>query len=102
MRITVTGGNGCLGRHVVRVLAVIIGTGIETPIRELTERIAAICGFTGSIVWDATQPNGQPRRALDVSRAQSRFGFKATTALQDGLETTIGWYQRCRTRELTL
>jgi GDP-L-fucose synthase len=70
-----------------------LGTGEEISIRELAERIAELTGFDGEIVWDTTKPNGQPRRQLDVSRAEELFAFRAQTALRDGLERTISWYR---------
>jgi len=70
-----------------------LGTGVETPIRELAETISDLMGFTGEIVWDTTMPNGQPRRQLDASRAEERFGFRARTSLRDGLEQTVAWYR---------
>jgi GDP-L-fucose synthase len=70
-----------------------LGTGVETTIRELAETIAELTGFQGEIEWDTSMPNGQPRRQLDPSRAAERFGFRATTALRDGLERTIAWYR---------
>ena len=70
-----------------------LGTGVETSIRELTELIAELTGFEGEIVWDASMPNGQPRRRLDVSRAEDLFGFVAQTTLRDGLARTIEWYR---------
>jgi GDP-L-fucose synthase len=70
-----------------------LGTGQEISIRELAETIAELTGFEGEIVWDASMPNGQPRRALDASRAEQRFGFRAQTALRDGLAQTIAWYR---------
>ncbi len=68
-----------------------VGSGTEISIRELAEQIAAATGFTGRIAWDPTQPNGQPRRRLDVTRAQERFGFVARTSLADGLARTVKW-----------
>jgi len=73
-----------------------IGAGFEISIRELAEKIAAKTGFSGSIQWDTTKPNGQPRRSLNTDRARTSFGFEATTSLDDGLETTISWYRRHR------
>jgi GDP-L-fucose synthase len=70
-----------------------LGTGVETPIRELAETIAELTGFRGEIVWDTSMPNGQPRRQLDASRAERLFGFKARTLLRDGLAETIAWYR---------
>lgn len=69
-----------------------LGTGVETSIRELAETIARLIGFEGRIVWDTTRPNGQPRRCLDISRAEREFGFLASTALEEGLRRTIQWY----------
>ena len=70
-----------------------VGTGVEISIRELAEMIAALTGFEGSIVWDTSMPNGQPRRALDASRAEEAFGFRAQTPLREGLVQTIAWYR---------
>jgi GDP-L-fucose synthase len=70
-----------------------LGTGVETSIRELAETIADLTGFEGEIVWDATMPNGQPRRQLDATRARELFGFEARTPLRAGLEKTIAWYR---------
>jgi len=70
-----------------------LGTGSEISIRELAELIAELTGFEGEIVWDTTQPNGQPRRSLDTSRARELFGFEARTSLREGLERTIAWYR---------
>ncbi|MFN0253029.1 MAG: GDP-L-fucose synthase family protein [Kofleriaceae bacterium] len=69
-----------------------LGSGHEISIADLATQIAAAVGFTGKIVWDASQPNGQPRRRLDVSRARERFGFVARTSLGDGIAKTVGWY----------
>jgi GDP-L-fucose synthase len=70
-----------------------LGTGSEISIRELAELIAELTGFEGEIVWDASMPNGQPRRSLDTSRARELFGFEARTPLREGLERTIAWYR---------
>ena len=69
-----------------------LGSGAEISIRDLADRIALLTGFTGRIAWDATKPNGQPRRCLDVSRAEREFGFRAHTDLGAGLKATIDWY----------
>jgi GDP-L-fucose synthase len=71
-----------------------IGTGRETTIRELAETIASATGFEGRIVWDSSRPDGQPRRALEVSRAAERFGFEAAVDLADGLRETVAFYRR--------
>ena len=70
-----------------------IGTGVEISIRELADTIAELTGFEGRIVWDTSMPNGQPRRALDASRAEEAFGFRARTPLRQGLVQTIAWYR---------
>lgn len=70
-----------------------LGSGEEVSIRELAERIAELTGFEGKLVWDMDKPNGQPRRALDVSRAEERFGFRAQMPFAEGLRRTIEWYQ---------
>src|SRR5260221_506166 len=70
-----------------------LGTGEEIAIRDLAELIAELTGLDGEIVWDAPKPNGQPRRKLDVSRAEELFGFRAHTSLRDGLEQTVAWYR---------
>jgi GDP-L-fucose synthase len=73
-----------------------LGRGEEISIRDLAAIIAEKTGFRGEIVWDATQPNGQPRRMLDVTRAEELFGFRAGTAMDVGLEKTITWYREHR------
>ena len=70
-----------------------VGTGEEISIRQLVELIAELTEFDGEITWDTSRPNGQPRRRLDVSSAEQRFGFRATTSLRSGLERTIAWYR---------
>jgi GDP-L-fucose synthase len=69
-----------------------IGSGVEITIADLATQIATAVGFTGNIVWDTSQPNGQPRRRLDVTRAKERFGFVARTSLTDGIAKTVAWY----------
>jgi GDP-L-fucose synthase len=69
-----------------------IGAGFEISIRDLVEQIAMLTGFEGRIVWDASKPDGQPRRSLDVSRAATEFGFRARTPFAIGLERTVTWY----------
>jgi GDP-L-fucose synthase len=70
-----------------------LGVGSEITIRDLTELIARLTGFTGEIRWDPSKPNGQPRRALDTSRAREAFGFTSSTSFEDGLRATIDWYR---------
>jgi GDP-L-fucose synthase len=69
-----------------------IGSGLEISIKDLAQKIARLTGFTGQIVWDASKPNGQPRRCLDVTRAAREFGFTAGTPFDAGLQATIQWY----------
>jgi len=69
-----------------------LGSGKEISIKDLAELIARLTGFQGKIVWDTSKPNGQPRRALDTSRAEKYFGFKAAVAFEEGLQQTIDWY----------
>ena len=66
-----------------------LGAGREITIRDLTETIGRLVGFQGTVRWDATQPDGQPRRMLDTSRARELFGFEAQTSFEDGLKETI-------------
>ena len=71
-----------------------LGSGAEISIRDLAAKIAGLTGFGGRIVWDSNQPNGQPRRSLDVSRAGRELGFRARTPFEEGLKATIAWYQK--------
>ena len=73
-----------------------IGAGFEISIRDLATLIGELTGFTGRFVFDPTQPDGQPRRMLDVTRAREGFGFSATTPFRAGLERTIAWYEQAR------
>jgi GDP-L-fucose synthase len=70
-----------------------LGSGREVSIRQLAEDIADMTGFEGDLVWDTSRPNGQPRRALDTSKAHSLFEFRAKTSLEQGLRHTIEWYR---------
>lgn len=69
-----------------------LGAESEISIAQLVETIAKLTGFDGEVVWDASQPDGQPRRCLDGSKAREHFGFEACTSIEDGLERTIRWY----------
>jgi len=73
-----------------------LGTGREITIRELVALIGELAGFRGEIHWDATKPDGQPRRALDTTRAREWFGFVAHMPLEDGLRQTIADYEASR------
>jgi GDP-L-fucose synthase len=70
-----------------------LGSGCEISILSLASTIARLTGYQGRLVWDAARPNGQPRRRLDTSRALARFGFQASTPLEEGLRRTIEWYR---------
>lgn len=70
-----------------------IGSGFEISVKKLVELIAGLTEFRGEILWDASKPNGQPRRCLDTSRAWELFGFRAKTDFRDGLLRTIQWYK---------
>ena len=69
-----------------------LGSGTEITIRDLVALIGELTGFDGRIVWDATKPDGQPRRCLDVSRAREEFGFESEMGFREGLKRTIEWY----------
>lgn len=70
-----------------------LGAGFEISIKELAEKIAALTGFKGRLVWDASKPDGQPRRCLDTARAERAFGFRARIGFDEGLRQTIEWYK---------
>lgn len=70
-----------------------LGSGFEIAIRDLARVIAELCDYRGQIVWDTTKPNGQPRRMLDVSRAERLFGFRAKKEFRQGLAETVAWYK---------
>jgi GDP-L-fucose synthase len=78
-----------------------IATGEEISIRDLASRIARLIGFTGTIRWDGSLPNGQPRRRLDTTRAKSAFGFTAAVGLEEGLRRTVEWYRSAQTPRRT-
>ncbi len=69
-----------------------LGSGNEISIKDLATLIARLTGFGGRLVWDTSKPNGQPRRALDVSKAEQYFGFRAQVGFEEGLRNTIEWY----------
>jgi GDP-L-fucose synthase len=71
-----------------------LGSGMEISIKDLVELIGRLTRFEGKITWDTSKPNGQPRRALDVSRAAEKFGFRATSRFEEGLQRTIDWYRQ--------
>ncbi|MBI3621656.1 MAG: GDP-L-fucose synthase [Nitrospirae bacterium] len=70
-----------------------IGTGREVTIKALAELIATLTGFGGRLAWDASRPDGQPKRMLETTKAERAFGFRAGTSLEEGLKRTIAWYE---------
>jgi GDP-L-fucose synthase len=79
-----------------------LGSGHEISIRELVELVGEVVGFRGEISWDTSMPNGQPRRCLDISKAERLFGFRATVELREGLERTVAWYRTEHTVAATI
>ncbi len=73
-----------------------LGSGREISIKDLAELIGKLTGYKGEFAWDASKPNGQPRRLLDVSRAEEYFGFRAATDFEEGLRKTVSWYRQHR------
>jgi GDP-L-fucose synthase len=69
-----------------------LGNNREITIRETAETIARVTGFGGELVWDSTQPDGQPRRRVDATRAERELGWHAHTDFEDGLRRTVEWY----------
>ncbi len=70
-----------------------LGAGMEISIKDLALLIAKLTGFSGELVWDTSKPNGQPRRALDTSRAKKYFNFEAEMPFEEGLKETIRWFK---------
>jgi GDP-L-fucose synthase len=77
-----------------------LGSAHEIGIAALAGQIAEATGFAGRIVWDTSKPNGQPRRKLDVAKAERLFGFRSTTSFPEGLRCTVDWYLASNDREL--
>jgi len=77
-----------------------LGSGMEISIKDLVNLIARLTGFNGKIMWNTSKPNGQPRRRLDVSRAEREFGFKAQVNFEEGLRHTINWYLQKTAKEI--
>ncbi len=73
-----------------------LGSGFEISIRELVHLIAEATEFRGKVTWDTSQPNGQPRRRLDTTRAEREFGFRARVDFREGLQRTVAWYEAQR------
>jgi len=82
--------------HYNQSLPVNLGSGFEISIKDLVKKIARMTGFEGDLVWDTSKPNGQPRRALDTSRAKEFFGFEAQVNFDEGLRKTIDWFLKHR------
>jgi GDP-L-fucose synthase len=74
-----------------------VGSGEDLPIRELAEKVAHAAGFAGKIEWDASKPDGTPRKVLDVSRIKA-LGWKPTITLDEGIASTIAWYKEANAR----
>jgi GDP-L-fucose synthase len=73
-----------------------LGAGFEITIRDLVPLVARLCRFEGEIAWDASKPDGQPRRMLDTSRALREFGWKARIGFEEGLAETVAWFEQHR------
>ena len=73
-----------------------LGSGYEISIKDLVEMVARMTGFEGKIVWQTDKPNGQPRRALDVTRAKEYFGWSAQVPFEEGMRRTIEWFKENR------
>ena len=71
-----------------------LGSGVEISVKELTQLIARLTGFSGRFIWDSSKPNGQPRRGLDTQRADAYFGFRAQMPFEEGLRRTIDWFEQ--------
>lgn len=71
-----------------------LGSGKEITIKELVTKVAKLTDFKGQIIWDTSKPDGQPRRCLDISRAETEFGFKAKMDFEEGLQKTVEWYKK--------
>jgi GDP-L-fucose synthase len=79
--------------HLDRSEPVNVGTGIETRIRDLAETIRELAGHQGEVIWDASRPDGQPKRSLDVTRAREWMGFEARMPLREGLARTVASFR---------
>jgi GDP-L-fucose synthase len=70
-----------------------LGGGMEIAIHDLATRIARACGYRGRIAWDASKPDGQPRRSLDITRAKSLLGWEPQQDFDAGLAATVAWWR---------
>ncbi|MBU1173347.1 MAG: GDP-L-fucose synthase, partial [Proteobacteria bacterium] len=75
--------------------------GIEISIKDLVSLLQQLTGYFGKVVWDASKPDGQPRRLLDISKAHKEFGFQASTSLVEGLKKTVDWYRESKYNNIT-
>ena len=73
-----------------------LGSGQEIKIRDVVRRIMKAAHYDGSIKWNKTRPDGQPRRQLDVTRAKKFFGFQALVPFEEGLQKAIEWYEKMK------
>ncbi len=80
-------------RHYDGADPVNLGTGEEIAISDLAELVREATGYGGAIAWDTSKPGGQPRRRLDTSRAEARFGFRARVSLREGIARTVDWFR---------
>jgi GDP-L-fucose synthase len=71
-----------------------LGTGVETTVKELVETISELVGYEGEIIWNASRPDGQPRRFYDMSKFKETYGYVPNTKLKDGLKITIDWFNQ--------
>ena len=71
-----------------------LGGGEEISISSLVQIVAKVCDFDGSILWDASQPDGQPRRSIDITRAKDRLAWQPEVSFSEGLQRTVDWYRR--------
>jgi len=85
-----------MARNGESVEPVNIGTGIETSVADLAQAVAQACGYSGRLVFDASKPEGQPRKCLDTSRARHELGWSAKVDLAEGLGRTVAWYRSQR------
>ncbi len=81
------------GEHLQTSQPVYVGTGVETRIRDLADMIGRFTEYQGELVWDASKPDGQPTRCLDVSRARELMGFQSQVGLEEGLQKTVEWFR---------
>jgi len=77
-----------------------LGSSFEISIRDLVTLIAKVTGYEGEIVWDASKPDGQPRRKLNTDKAVREFGFQSQVGFDEGLRETVSWYEQSTQRQL--